>query len=125
MRWDLSCSSVAASSIHHADETIFMSSFRWWPFALSHLHDPFDANVVWMPHGIDLAWVTSVPLLSVALAPVTAAGGPIVAYNLAILASPALSAWTAHLLARYVTNEFLSLQRTQGGSPNPPKKFRR
>jgi hypothetical protein len=89
-----------------ADKTIFMWSFRWWPHALVHGLDPFNANVVWAPHGTDLAWVTSTPLLSLSLAPLTAAVGPVVAYNVAVLAGPSLSAWTAYLLARYVTGAF-------------------
>ncbi len=89
-----------------ADKTIFMWSFRWWPHALVHGHDAFNANLVWVPHGIDLAWATSVPLLSVASAPLTAAVGPIAAYNIAALAGLALSAWTAYLLARYLTRSF-------------------
>jgi hypothetical protein len=89
-----------------ADKTIFIWAFRWWPHALAQAHDPFDANVVWVPHGFDLAWSTAVPLLSLALLPVTATAGAVAAYNVAVLAAPALSAWTAYLLARYVTQEF-------------------
>jgi hypothetical protein len=89
-----------------ADKTIFMWAFQWWPHAIGHGHDPFNANVVWMPHGIDLAWATTVPLLSIVLFPVTAAAGAIAAYNLAALAAPAFSAWTAYLLSRYLTRAF-------------------
>lgn len=89
-----------------ADKTIFMWSFRWWPYAILHGHDPFDANVVWVPHGIDLSWVTSVPLISFVLAPLTAAAGPVATYNVAVLAAPALSAWAAYLLARWLTRAF-------------------
>ena len=89
-----------------ADKTIFMWAFRWWPHALAAGHDPFDANVVWVPHGIDLSWTTSVPLLSLVLTPLTAAAGSIAAYNVAVLAAPVLSAWTTYLLARYVTGAF-------------------
>ncbi len=90
-----------------ADKTIFMWSFRWWPHALVHAHDPLTANIVWVPHGLDLAWVTSVPLLSVALTPLTVSVGSIAAYNIAALAAPTLSAWTGYLLARYLTRAFV------------------
>jgi len=89
-----------------ADKTIFMWSFRWWPHAIVHGHDPFDANVVWAPHGIDLSWVTSVPLVSLVLAPLTAVAGSVATYNVAVLAAPALSAWAAYLLARWFTRAF-------------------
>ena len=89
-----------------ADKTIFMWAFRWWPHSVVHGHDPFNANVVWVPHGIDLSWVTSVPLLSFVLSPLTAAFGEVVAYNVAVLAAPALSAWAAYLLARWLTKSF-------------------
>jgi hypothetical protein len=85
------------------DKTILMWSFRWWPHAIAHGIDPFHANVVWAPHGVDLAWVTSSPTLAFALAPVTETAGPVVAYNLAALAAAPLAAWTAFLLARRLT----------------------
>jgi hypothetical protein len=89
-----------------ADKTIFMWAFKWWPHAIAHGHDPLAANVVWFPDGIDLAWVTSVPLLSILFTPVTFTVGTIVAYNVAALLSPALSAWAAYFLARHLTRAF-------------------
>jgi hypothetical protein len=82
------------------DKTIYMWSLSWWPWAIGHAHDPFDANVIWAPHGIDLAWVTAIPGASLLLWPFTAALGPVVTYNFAAIALPALAAWTAFLLAR-------------------------
>jgi hypothetical protein len=87
----------------YRDKTILMWSFLWWPHAIAHGHDPFAANVVWAPHGVDLAWVTSSPTLGLALTPITETAGPVVAYNLAALASAPLAAWTAFLLARRLT----------------------
>jgi hypothetical protein len=89
-----------------ADKTIYMWSFKWWPHALAHGHDPFDASVVWAPHGLDLSWATSVPIASLLLTPLTATAGPVVTYNVAMLAAPALSAWSAYLLARWLTKSF-------------------
>jgi hypothetical protein len=83
-----------------ADKTIFIWAFKWWPYALAHGHDPFDANVAWVPGGIDLSWVTGVPLLSYVLWPITSLAGPIAAYNVAVLFALAVSAWGAYLLAR-------------------------
>ena len=93
------------------DKTILMWSFRWWPHAIAHGLDPFVAKVVWVPHGVDLAWVTSSPTLSLALAPVTETSGPVFAYNLAALAAPPLTAWTTYLLARRLTRQCLSRAR--------------
>jgi hypothetical protein len=94
----------------HLDKTILMWSFLWWPHALAHGHDPFLAGGVWVPHGVDLAWVTASPALSLALAPVSETVGPVVAYNLAVLAAPPLTAWTTYLLARRLTgNAWASL----------------
>lgn len=85
------------------DKTLIMWAFRWWPHAIAHGHDPFVANVVWAPHGVDLAWVTSSPTLSFLLAPFSETLGPVFAYNLAALAAPPLAAWTTYLLARRLT----------------------
>jgi hypothetical protein len=89
-----------------ADKTIPMWSFVWWPHAIGVGHDPFDANVVWAPHGIDLAWVTSMPGVSLLGYPLTALAGPVVAYNVLALAGCALSAWAAYLLACHLCRSF-------------------
>ena len=85
------------------DKTILMWSFRWWPHAIAHGHDPFVANVLWVPHGVDLSWVTSSPTLSLALVPLSDTLGPVFAYNFAALAAPPLAAWVTFLLARRLT----------------------
>lgn len=89
-----------------ADKTIFMWSFKWWPHAIAHGHDPLDANVVWVPHGIDLSWVTSAPLVSLLMTPITYGAGPVVAYNVAMLLVPAFNGWAAYVLARWLTTSF-------------------
>jgi hypothetical protein len=85
------------------DKTILMWSLLWWPHAIAHGHDPFVANVVWAPHGVDLSWVTSSPTLALALSPLTAMFGAVFSYNFAALAAPPLAAWTTFLLARRLT----------------------
>ena len=85
------------------DPQIFVWSFAWWRHALAAWENPFVTRVIYAPHGIDLAWATTVPLLTLPAAPVTALFGPDVAYNLAMLLAPALSAFTAYLLCRYLT----------------------
>ncbi len=86
------------------DKVLILWGLLWWPHAIVHGHDPFVANVVWAPHGVDLAWVTTAPTLALVLAPVTATFGAIFSYNLAALAAAPLAAWTMFLLARRVTH---------------------
>jgi hypothetical protein len=89
-----------------ADPQIFVWSLGWWPHAILHWQNPILAQSVWTPVGLDLAWVSSIPGLAVALAPVTLLAGPVAAYNVASILMPALAAWTAFLLCRYVTRSF-------------------
>jgi hypothetical protein len=56
--------------------------------------------------GVNLAWTTSVPGLAFPFAPLTLVFGPVVAYNVAAVLMPALDAWTAFLLCRYLTRSW-------------------
>src|SRR5260221_13940074 len=85
-----------------SDKALLMWSFSWWPHAIAQGHDPFLAPVVWSPHGVDLAWVTSSPTLGLALSPLTETVGPVFAYNFAALAAAPPAAWTTYLLAARV-----------------------
>jgi hypothetical protein len=89
-----------------ADKTIFMWNFVWWPHALAHLHDPFHTTSVWAPHGIDLAWITATPGATLPALPLTFTAGPVVAYNVLMLAAPTAAAWCAYLLCRKLTGRF-------------------
>ncbi len=91
---------VASDTI---DSSQFMWFFAWWPHAILHGLDPFVTHVMFVPNGFNLTWSTAMPLPSVLLSPVTLTAGPIVTWNVIQLASPALSAWTAFILCRYVT----------------------
>ena len=85
------------------DAKIYIWSLAWWPHALAAGLDPFTARAIWAPHGIDLAWVTSVPGPALAAWPITALFGPVVASNVWALLAPALAAWAAYLVCRRVT----------------------
>ena len=85
------------------DPQIFIWCFQWWPHAIAQRLDAFHPRIIWAPEGVDLAWVTSVPLPSLIAAPLTARYGAVVSYNLAILLMPALAALTAFLLVRRIT----------------------
>jgi hypothetical protein len=89
----------------NADPDIFIWSFAWWPHAILHGENPFVTHAVWAPAGANLTWVTSVPALALLFAPLTYLVGPIVSYDVAAIALPALAAWTAYLLCRYVTGK--------------------
>jgi hypothetical protein len=89
-----------------ADPQIFVWSLGWWPHAILHGQNPILAHSVWPPVGLNLAWVSSIPGLAIAFAPVTLLAGPVAAYNVASILMPALAAWTAFLLCRYLTRSF-------------------
>jgi hypothetical protein len=89
-----------------ADPAIFVWSFAWWPHALLDGHNPLDAYVLWAPDGINLSWVTTVPLVSLLYSPLTLTAGPVFAYNVAAVVAPALAATTCFLLCRYLTGSF-------------------
>jgi hypothetical protein len=88
------------------DKTIFMWAFEWWPHALGKGKDPFVSHAVWAPHGVDLSWATAVPALSLLVAPLTWAAGPVATYNVLAVLAPALAAWSAFLLAEWLTGGF-------------------
>lgn len=88
---------------HGYDPQIFIWALAWLPHAILHGQNPFVTHAVWAPSAIDLAWTTSVPGLALALSPLTLLGGSMLSYDVAAVLMPALAAWTAFLLCRYVT----------------------
>lgn len=85
------------------DVQIFLWGLRWWPYALAHGVDPFVSHVVWAPFGSNILWTTTVPAISLLIAPVTILLGPAVAWNVLCVLAPALGAWAAYLLCRELT----------------------
>jgi hypothetical protein len=88
------------------DSEIFVWSFAWWPHAIGAGVDPLVTHAIWAPVGINLAWVTSVPGAALLMWPLTALYGPVAAYDVAIVAGPALAAFAAYLLARELYGKF-------------------
>jgi hypothetical protein len=86
------------------DQKFFIWAIAWWPHAILHGVNPFFTHALWAPDGVNLAWVTSVPAIAVPFAPLTLVAGPFVTYNVVAVLMPALSAWTAFLLCRYLTH---------------------
>jgi hypothetical protein len=89
-----------------ADKTLYMWAFEWWPHSILRGHNPLDVSAAWMPHGFDLGLGTAGGGLALLAWPLTAAGGPVLAYNVLALAAPALAATTAFVLARALTGRF-------------------
>jgi hypothetical protein len=85
------------------DPQIFIWSLAWWPHAVAHGVNPFVTRAIWFPYGVDLTWSTTVPGLALLFAPLTVLAGAIVSYDVAAVLLPALAAWTAYLLCRYLT----------------------
>jgi hypothetical protein len=65
--------------------------------------NPIHTHAIWAPQGQNLAWATSIPGLAFPFAPLTWLAGPVISYNVVALLMPALAAWTAFLLCRYLT----------------------
>jgi hypothetical protein len=88
------------------DPNFYVWSWRWWPYALSHGLNPLYSRQIGAPGGYSLAWTTPAGAVAVIMAPVTAAFGPIVSFNLTMLLSAPVSAWAAFVAARRLTGKF-------------------
>lgn len=90
------------------DPTVNVWSMAWWPYALLHGMNPLVTHALFVPDRINLAATspTLCPLAGIVGAPLTLAFGPIVSYNLLMLAGPVLDAFFAFLLCRYITKNF-------------------
>jgi hypothetical protein len=72
----------------------------WWPHAIEHGTHPLLIDLVHAPDGWNLAWTSAIPGPALLAWPLTAAFGPIPAYDALAVAAPALSAWCTFLLCR-------------------------
>ena len=79
-------STILADSI--IDPGAYLWFFGWWPHAVLHGLNPVYTDVIFVPDGYNLAWVTSMPGPSLLLAPVTLTLGPVATFNLISLAAP-------------------------------------
>ena len=80
------------------DQASFTWSLAWWPHALLHGIHPLLTDRVYAPDGWNLAWTSAIPGPALVSWPLTAAAGPVAAYDALALAAPALAAWCAYLL---------------------------
>jgi hypothetical protein len=83
-----------------SDQATFAWSLAWWPHALEHGLHPLLTDRVYAPDGWNLAWTSAIPGPSLLAWPLTAAFGPVTAYDVLALAAPALAAWCTFLLCR-------------------------
>ena len=104
--WILDRMSSSFLSNQPQDGSLFVWAFSWWPFALSHHYSALYSYAAWAPAGINLTWATTIPAPSLALQALTHSYGPMFSFNVVELAAPALAAWTAYLLCRYLTRSF-------------------
>ena len=68
----------------------------------------FLTKAMWAPYGINLAWLTTMPLVALLASPITELLGPIASYNILCLLSLPLSAWCAFIACRYLTKDYWS-----------------
>jgi hypothetical protein len=88
------------------DANFYIWSIGWWPYAITHGLNPLFSHQIMAPVGVSLAWATTTPTVSLLMWPVTAAVGPIAAFNLSLILAPPASAWAAFVLARRLTGKF-------------------
>jgi hypothetical protein len=90
-----------------SDPGVHMWLLTWWPYAISHHLNLLLTKAIWAPSGYNLAWATSIPFPALAAAPITELWGPVFAWNVLCLMSPALAAWCAFILCRHLCRAFL------------------
>ncbi len=90
------------------DPSLYMWSLAWWPYVFQHQVHPFLTRLIWAPQGINLAWVTCLPLLGVIASPLTTTLGPLATFNLVILLLPPLAAFTAFLLCKRLSGSYVA-----------------
>lgn len=83
------------------DPSQYIWDLAWFRHALTTPSNPFLTDFLNHPAGINLMWNTADPAVAMAAIPLTAAFGPIAAYNLLIPLGMALSGWCAYLAARH------------------------
>lgn len=78
------------------DATQSMWFLSWTAHGLGQPHSLLFSDALNAPSGVNLMWNTPMLLLGIVAAPITLAWGPVVAYNLLIMAAFSLSAWAAY-----------------------------
>lgn len=95
------------------DFQIMTWSLEWWPWALAHGVNPLRTGLLWAPVGFSTLWMTTIPVVAALAAPLTLTVGPLVAYNVLMIAAVPLASGAAYLLCRELTGR--SLPAVVGG----------
>jgi hypothetical protein len=95
------------------DPFYFLFFLKWWPWAILHHVNPFITSYLTYPATYNLAWVTSIPALSIMAAPLTLSDGPVFVWNILCFLAPATSAFAMYILLRYFQRSFFAA--TVGG----------
>lgn len=82
------------------DSSLFTWFIEWPAYALSHGQNPLFSTAMFHPVGVNLLANTSELAVGILLAPVTWLFGPVATLNVALTASPILSALAMFILAR-------------------------
>ncbi len=98
--------SSSYTGVGKEDAKLYAWVLRWWPYAIAHGLNPFVNRVVWVPNGVNMAWVTGLPGPSLVTAPITLTAGPVASLNILLLLGPPLAAWAAYLACSRITRSF-------------------
>jgi hypothetical protein len=90
------------AAFYGRDQGAYVWFLGWGEHQLAGLHNPLSASVLFAPFGFNLAWAASIQGPALLMSPITKLAGAVVSYNLLAVAAPAVAAWTAYLLCRYV-----------------------
>jgi hypothetical protein len=90
-----------------SDYQIMTWSLSWWPWAIGHWSDPLQSRLLWPPGGFPTLWMTSIPVPSLLAVPLTLTAGPLVAYNVLMVAAIVLASAGAYLLCFELTGRVL------------------
>ena len=72
----------------------------WLPFALGHGLDPFISHLQFAPAGVNLLSNTGMLFPALLLSPVTVTAGPVVAFDIGLLAAPVVSGGCLYFVCR-------------------------
>ena len=100
---DMAVSSSSTTTFPDLGQSLWY--LRWWPYALTHGLNPFITFEQFHAHGYNVTWEISTPAIALLAWPVTAAAGPIAAFNLTLILSFALTAWATFILCYHLTRQ--------------------
>jgi hypothetical protein len=92
-------SSVPASG-YSGDDGQGVWYMAWLPFALGHGLDPFVSHLQFAPAGFNLLSNTGILFPALVLSPITITAGPVVAFDVGLLAAPVVSGGCLYFVCR-------------------------